>query len=93
MSSKYKFGDDRHIHFVTFTVVHWIDFFIREEYRSVLIESIKYCQRENGLQLYGYCIMTSHIHLLIACDGSYSPDSIVRDMKAILFNASTAVSS
>jgi REP element-mobilizing transposase RayT len=82
MSSKYKFGDERHIHFVTFTVVHWIDFFIREEYRSVLIESIKFCQREKGLHLYGYCIMTSHIHLLISCDGVNSLESIVRDMKS-----------
>jgi REP element-mobilizing transposase RayT len=82
MSSKYRFGVDRHIHFVTFTVVHWIDFFIRQEYRLILIESIKYCQREKGLHLYGYCIMTSHVHLLIACDGSNSPESIIRDMKS-----------
>jgi putative transposase len=82
MSSKYRFGDDRHIHFVTFTVVQWIDFFIREEYRSVLIDSIKYCQKEKGLQLYAYCIMTSHVHLLIASDGKNSPDTIVRDLKS-----------
>ncbi len=82
MSSKYRFGDGRHVHFVTFTVVHWIDFFIREEYRSILINSIKHCQREKGLQVYGYCIMTSHVHLLVASDGTQKLDNVVRDLKS-----------
>ena len=44
MSRKYKIRDQEQLYFVTFTVVDWIDIFIRDEYRSIIIESIKYCQ-------------------------------------------------
>jgi hypothetical protein len=39
MSSKYQIGDERYAHFVTFTVVNWIDLFTRDVYRDILIES------------------------------------------------------
>ncbi len=37
MSSKYKPGDDAIAHFVTFTVVGWVDVFSRELYKEILI--------------------------------------------------------
>jgi len=43
MSRKYRIGDQRHAHFVTLTVLHWIDFFSRDEYRQVIVKSIQYC--------------------------------------------------
>ncbi len=44
MSRKYKIRDQSRIYFVTFTVIDWIDIFIRDEYRTIVIDSIKYCQ-------------------------------------------------
>lgn len=65
MSRKYRFGAAHLAHFVTFTVIDWIDFFTRDEFRRVLIDSIRYCQQHKGLQVYGYCIMPSHVHLIV----------------------------
>ena len=80
MSDKYRIGDQRHAHFVTFTVIHWIDFFIREEYRRVFIKSIEYCQQNKLLEVYGYCIMTSYIHMILRTqDGEL--EKVIRDMK------------
>lgn len=31
MSTKYKFGDKSSLYFVSFSVINWIDLFIREE--------------------------------------------------------------
>lgn len=81
MGRKYSFRDNRQLYFVTFTVVHWIDVFIREEYRKVLYDSIKYCQANKGLEVYGYCIMTSHVHLIIGTENGVLSD-IVRDFKS-----------
>lgn len=82
MSRKYKIRNQRELYFVTFTVIDWIDVFIRDEYKQVLIESIQYCQRNKGLQVYAYCFMTSHIHLIIGAAGPYPLQGIVRDLKA-----------
>ena len=48
MSRKYKIRDQEKLYFVTFTVIDWIDIFIRDEYRNIIIESIQYCQDESG---------------------------------------------
>jgi REP element-mobilizing transposase RayT len=83
MSTKYKIADQIKPHFVTFTVIDWIDIFIRDDYRSVLIDSIRYCQVNKGLEVYAYCFMTSHIHMIV----STGPDTnllegTIRDMKS-----------
>ncbi len=49
MSSKYKVGEDAIPHFVTFTVVGWLDVFGREMYKEIFCESLRYCQEEKGL--------------------------------------------
>lgn len=65
MSRKYKFQDQDKLHFVSFSVVYWIAVFIQYEYRQVLLESFRYCKQHTRLEVYGYCIMTSHVHLII----------------------------
>ena len=61
--------------------MNWIDVLIRQEYRDVIYNSLVYCQKEKGLEVYGYCIMSSHIHLIIGSEYGVLPD-IVRDFKA-----------
>jgi putative transposase len=80
MSRKYKFNDQDQLYFVTFAVVNWIDLFIRNEYRDIMLESWKYCQLKKGLEMYGWCIMSSHIHIIIGTHGEKLED-IMRDMK------------
>ena len=71
------------LYFVTFTVIDWIDIFIRDEYRNIIIESIKYCQLNKALEVYAYCIMTSHIHMIIGTSNKTIPmNGIIRDMKS-----------
>ena len=35
--------------FVSFAVVYWVDVFIRNEYKDILLESWRYCQKSKGL--------------------------------------------
>jgi putative transposase len=80
MSIKYKFRNQEQLYFVTFAVVNWIDLFIRNEYKQILLDSWKYCQNEKGLEIYGWCIMTSHVHMIIGTHGE-KLENIMRDMK------------
>jgi putative transposase len=80
MSRKYKFNNPEGLYFVTDTVVDWIDFFTREEYREVLIESLKHCQEEKGLVIHSWCLMTNHLHMIISSHKS-PLQFILRDFK------------
>lgn len=82
MSRKYKIKDQQKLHFVTFTVIDWMDVFIRDEYRQIFIESVRYCQLNKGLEVFAYCIMTSHVHMIIATAGENALEGIIRDLKS-----------
>ena len=81
MGSRYKIRDNQGLYFITLTVIGWVDLFIRNDYRDCLIESFKYCQKEKGLQVHAYVIMTSHVHLIISSKDNSPLMPIVRDMK------------
>ncbi|HKK44327.1 MAG TPA: transposase [Balneolaceae bacterium] len=68
------------INFVTLTVVDWIDVFTRRLYCEFIIENLYYCQKEKGLAIYAYVLMTNHLHLvLLAQQGELG--NILRDFK------------
>ncbi len=82
MGRKYAIRNQNSIHFVTFTVVNWIDVFTREAYRAIFLESLKYCQRKKGLEIYAWCLMTNHVHMIIAAANNFALSDVVRDLKA-----------
>ena len=68
------------MYFISFATVNWIDVFTRNEYKDEIIKSWYHCQQKKGLEIYAWCIMPSHIHMIIS--SSYKPlADIVRDMK------------
>lgn len=81
MSERYKIKDFERPHFVTLTVVGWIDVFIRKNHKLTIIDSLKFCQKEKGLILFGYCIMSSHIHLIATTNSNFTLSEVIRDFK------------
>jgi putative transposase len=81
MSENYKIYDNDKAYFLTMTVVGWIDLFTRPNHKLLLIESLKHCQKNKGLELYGYCIMSSHIHMIARAESSFTLSEILRDFK------------
>lgn len=80
MKEGYVIRDQRLPHFITPTVVDWIDIFTRQCYRDIVIESLKYCIENKGMILYGYVIMSNHIHLIIQSENGKLSD-LIRDFK------------
>jgi putative transposase len=78
MGRKYQIRDREKVYFVTFTIVNWIDVFIRDCYRGIFIDSLKFCQENKGLEVYAYCLMTSHVHLIIGSKGYNKLEDIIR---------------
>ena len=80
MSRKYKFHEKTGAYFISFATVNWIDVFIRDVYFSIFVESLDHCRKNKGMEIYGYCIMHSHVHLIFRSALS-DPSGLIRDLK------------
>ncbi len=80
MSTGYQIYDQNKAYFLTFTIVDWVDIFSRKVYRDIVIDSMKYCIEAKGLVVYGFVIMTNHVHLIARSDNGKLSDTI-RDFK------------
>ncbi len=81
MSTKYKFKNKDGCYFISFATVGWIDVFTRRGYKDILVANLKYCQQEKGLELFAWCIMTNHIHLIARAEEGHLLQDIIRDFK------------
>lgn len=80
MKEGYIIRDQEKPHFLTCTVIDWIDIFTRKTYRDIIIECLEFCIKNKGMILYGYVIMSNHLHCIIQSkDGKLS--DLVRDFK------------
>jgi REP element-mobilizing transposase RayT len=81
MSSKYKVRNQEALHFITITVIGWVDLFTRPKLKHVIIESLEYCQQQKGLVIYAFVLMPSHLHLIVKAVEDKRLEDIVRDFK------------
>ena len=96
MSRKHKFCNPDGAYFVTFAVQNWVDVFTRNAYKNILVESLAYCQKHKGLEIFAWCIMSNHVHLIVRAKDSVGADvspvpyllpNIFRDFKAFTSQA------
>lgn len=78
---RYIIKDQNGLYFTTFVVVGWLDVFVRRNYKEIIVNSLNYCITEKGLQVYAWCLMTSHLHLIISAKEGYNISEIIRDFK------------
>lgn len=81
MSRNYKFNNPEGLYFVSFAVIEWLDVFTRNEYKDIIIDSLHYCQREKGMEIFAWCIMTNHIHLIFRSTKNQKPELLLGDFK------------
>ncbi|MEO6719497.1 MAG: transposase [Ferruginibacter sp.] len=82
MSSKYKFIDQEAVYFTTSTVVGWSDIFTRDIYRDILLDSIRFCQKNQGLVLHAWVLMTNHLHMICSFKNNNDPGLVLRNIKS-----------
>jgi len=81
MSTRYRTGDDECPHFITFSVIEWIDALTRNIYKDIITESLAYCIKEKGLRLNAWIIMSNHVHLVLSVKRGQTISNLLRDMK------------
>ena len=80
MSRKYKFYNKKGLYFVSFATVYWLDVFTRDHYCYALLESLAFCRTNKGMEIYAWCIMTNHVHLIFRAKND-NPGDLLRDLK------------
>jgi putative transposase len=78
---RYFIRDQHAIYFVTFTVIEWLDVFSRLNHKTVVVDSLNYCIENKGLNVYAWCLMTNHLHLIVSAREPYRLSDIIRDFK------------
>jgi putative transposase len=81
MSRNYKIHDQGDLHFLTYATVGWVDVFTRPAYKDILVESLRHCQQAKGLELFAWCIMSNHVHLIGRAKPGLKLQDILRDHK------------
>ncbi len=81
MSRNYKFHIPDGVYFVSFAVVDWMDVFTRNEYKNIFLESIEYCQKNKNLEVFAWCIMSNHVHMVFRVVGEGKPELVLGDIK------------
>lgn len=82
MSTEYRFTDKRGVYFTTSTVVGWADVFTKDIYREILLDSIRFCQRNQGLQVHAWVLMTNHLQYVYSCKGPQDPALVLNNIKS-----------
>lgn len=80
MSRNYKIRDQTKLYFVTYSTVNWIDVLTRPLYRDIIVDSLRFCIENKGLEIYAWCIMTNHVHLILGSSQD-KIEHILRDHK------------
>ena len=68
-------------YYLTLTVVGWVDVFTRYSHKDALIESLRYCIKNKGLNVYAYFLMTNHLHMVVNCNEPFQLKDVIRDFK------------
>ena len=76
----YKIRDQHGLYFITFATVQWVDVFTRQYYVETVLDSLRFCISEKGLNLHAWCLMSNHIHLIVSAKKGNVSD-VLRDFK------------
>ncbi len=77
-------GLTKALYFTTSTVIDWMDVFTRPVYKQIIVESLKYCQVQKGLEIYAWVLMTNHLHMIVGMASNQSAiliGDVLRDFK------------
>jgi REP element-mobilizing transposase RayT len=79
MSRAYKIHNPEGLYFTSFAPIAIR--ITRIDYRDIILDNLSYCQKEKGLLLYAWCLMTNHIHMIVKVKGGLELTGIIRDFK------------
>ncbi|PZX47101.1 REP-associated tyrosine transposase [Algoriphagus chordae] len=77
----FQVSDQHAVYFLTLTIVDWIDVFTRKEYKIEVVESLNFCVERKGLEIFAWCLMSNHLHLLCRSKEVFRLSDTIQDFK------------
>jgi REP element-mobilizing transposase RayT len=68
---------------LTLNTVDKIDVFVRPAYKQVVADALNYFIDAQGLTVYSWCLMSSHLHLVVRTKDGTAPAYFERDFKKL----------
>ena len=68
-------------YFITMKVVEWIDLFTRLNHKRLITDSLNFCTQHKGLEIFGWCLMPSHLHMMCNAINEFQLADTIRDFK------------
>jgi REP element-mobilizing transposase RayT len=81
MTQKYPIAEPRGYYSLTLNTIDRVDIFIRPFFKQIIVESLNYFIEKKGLIVYGWCLMTNHLHLIVEAKDGWDLQSLLRDFK------------
>ncbi|MDP3201015.1 MAG: transposase [Algoriphagus sp.] len=69
------------MYFLTLTIEGWIDVFTRKEYKLDVVDSLNFCVEHKDLEIYAWCLMSNHLHLLCRSKEAFKLSNTLQDFK------------
>jgi putative transposase len=60
-------------HFFTATILEWKKLLKPDKYKDIIISSLQYLVEQQRVKVFGFVIMTNHIHVIWQSLGEYTP--------------------
>jgi putative transposase len=74
--------DPSHLYFVTTTAVDHAHIFQRDVVKRILVNGLYHLHVVDGIDLYAFVIMPSHVHFVVRCQEDDPLKDVIRDFKA-----------
>ncbi len=55
---------DQHVQFFTATILNWKLFLKQDKFKQIIVESLMFMVQNQRVKVYGFVIMSNHIHLI-----------------------------
>jgi putative transposase len=82
MTQKYPIAEPQGCYLLTLNTIDRVDIFIRPFFKQIIVESLNYFIEKKGLVVYGWCLMTNHLHLIAEPKDGFDLSALINDFKA-----------
>jgi REP element-mobilizing transposase RayT len=76
---------DYHLQFFTATILEWKPLLKEDDFKDIIIESLRFLKNEKSIVIYAFVIMPNHIHLIWQIQDGYKQANI--QMRFLKFTA------
>ena len=81
-SSENTFPEKQACYFLTLNTVDRLDIFIRPVYKQIIVHSLNHFIDHKGLNVFAWCLMSSHLHLLVQAKENGIIEEIEKEYKS-----------